>query len=207
MSLFAARNLAFSRNDRYLFRDLEFDLDPGQVLQVEGHNGAGKTTLLRILCGLTLPAEGEILWDGENIRNILTDFNTELAYVGHLAGLKEDLTPYENLEVTWSFVRRREGIEPIDALDRVKLPPGHEDNPVRTLSAGQRRRVALARLLLSDAKLWIIDEPFTALDRDGRRLVEELVSEHAGNGGMAVLTTHHSVDLEGCSVVNLQVGK
>lgn len=199
----AARQLAFERNDRPLFQNLDFTLEPGQVLQVEGRNGSGKTTLLRLLCGLARPSAGELLWDGRPVEE--TDYLAELAYVGHLAGLKEELTPFENLAFA-KAIGGGTGTEPLAALDRVALPVGHEEVPVRFLSAGQRRRVALARMLVSGARLWISDEPFTALDRQGRRLVEELLSAHAAGGGMAVLTTHHAVELEGCSVTVLHLG-
>lgn len=204
-TVLAARQLAFERNDRPLFRQLDFAIERGEVLQIEGRNGCGKTTLLRVLCGLSQPSEGELLWNGSNVREVLPEYLGELAYVGHLAGLKEDLTPYENLEAA-AAIGRGAGLEPLAALDRVALPAGHEEVSVRTLSAGQRRRVALARLLVSGATLWIADEPFTALDRQGRQLVEELLSEHAAAGGMAVLTTHHAVELDGCTVRNLHLG-
>jgi len=198
--------LALARNDRYVFTDLNFFLDAGQILQVEGHNGSGKTTMLRILCGLTLPSEGEIQWCGENIRKNLAEYYAQLAYVGHAPGIKGELTPLENLELAKRMDRPREGADAEQVLDRLQLPAFCDDVPCHNLSAGQRRRVALGRLLMLDARLWVLDEPFTALDPAGRSLVEELLSEHAQAGGMAVLTTHHAVNLEGCVVRRLQLG-
>ena len=198
--------LSFIRNDREIFTDLNFSIQSGQILQVEGHNGSGKTTLLRILCGLTLPSEGEIRWCGERIRDNLAEYNAELAYVGHAPGIKDELTPVENLDLVTRMESPREGADAERVLERLRLPAFCDDVPCRNLSAGQRRRVALGRLLMLDASLWILDEPFTALDRDGRRLVEELLAEHAGRGGMAVLTTHHAVNVDGCTVQGLQLG-
>ena len=198
--------LALARNDRYVFTDLNFFLDAGQILQVEGHNGSGKTTMLRILCGLTLPSEGEVQWCGDNIRKNLAEYYAQLAYVGHAPGIKGELTPLENLELAKRMDRPREGADAEQVLDRLQLPAFCDDVPCHNLSAGQRRRVALGRLLMLDARLWVLDEPFTALDPAGRSLVEELLSEHAQAGGMAVLTTHHAVNLEGCVVRRLQLG-
>ena len=197
--------LAFARNDCVLFSELSFSLEPGQVLQIEGPNGSGKTTLLRVLCGLTAFEEGDVRWGGESIRDAFSDYVAELAYVGHAAGVKEELTPLENLEVARAMGRARQGVEPEDVLDRLGLPPEHEDVPCRKLSAGQRRRVALGRLLITEARLWVLDEPFTALDRAGRVLIEGLLSEHAQAGGMAVLTTHHTMRLGECEVKSLNL--
>ena len=198
--------LAFARNDREIFTGLNFSLQSGQILQVEGHNGSGKTTLLRILCGLTIPSEGEIRWCGERIRDNLADYHAQLAYVGHAPGIKDELTPVENLNLATSMECARDGADAQQVLERLRLPAFCDDVPCRNLSAGQRRRVALGRLLMLDASLWVLDEPFTALDRDGRRLVEELLSEHAQQGGMVVLTTHHAVNVDGCAVRELQLG-
>ncbi len=198
--------LALSRNDRYIFTDLNFSLAAGQILQVEGHNGSGKTTMLRILCGLTLPSEGEIRWCGEDIRKNLAEYYAQLAYVGHAPGIKGELTPLENLELARSMSRPRKEADAEQVLERLQLPAYCDDVLCHNLSAGQRRRVALGRLLMLDARLWVLDEPFTALDPGGRKLVEELLSGHAQEGGMAVLTTHHVVNLEGCIVRGLQLG-
>ncbi len=198
--------LAIARNDRDIFTGLNFSLQAGQILQVEGHNGSGKTTLLRILCGLTIPSEGEIRWCGERIRDNLAEYYARLAYVGHAPGIKDELTPVENLELATSMECAREGADAERALQRLRLPAFCDDVPCRNLSAGQRRRVALGRLLMLDASLWVLDEPFTALDRDGRKLVEELLAEHVQQGGMVVLTTHHAVNVDGGEVQVLQLG-
>lgn len=195
-----ARGLGISRGDAPLFSGLDLTLRPGQALQLEGANGCGKTTLLRVLCGLTEYDEGEVLWCGETLREAFTDFAAEVCYVGHAAGVKEELTPVENLEMARALGRSREGLEPEEVLERVGLSYEQETVPCRKLSAGQRRRVALGRLLLRDARLWVLDEPFTALDRAGRALVEGMLRDHVTAGGMAVLTTHHAVALGDCPV-------
>ncbi len=197
---FDATGLHCMREERTLFDELSFSLGPGELLQVEGCNGSGKTTLLRVLCGLKRPDGGAVLWCGEAIDAVFPDFAAQLAYVAHTPGLKESLTPLENLSMAAALGGPRNGMAPEDALERLGLPEGHEELPCYKLSAGQRRRVALGRLLLSSARLWILDEPFTALDVSGRALVNKLLLEHAARGGMAIFTTHHTMDLEGASV-------
>lgn len=202
----SVEGLACRRAERTLFRDVSFELRAGQVLQIEGRNGCGKTTLLRTLCGLTRPAEGRVCWAGADIRDNYAAYAMELVYVGHYAGIKEELTPLENLAFTSALGGGEGRVTPEQALQRIGLPFECEDIPCRKLSAGQRRRVALARLLLSSSRLWILDEPFTALDVTGRTLVESLLREHTARGGMAVVTSHHAVDLEGSAVQTLHLG-
>ncbi len=192
------------RDDRVLFEDLNFTLNEGQLLQVEGRNGSGKTSLLRILCGLTLPVEGTVSWNGQDIQTISSQYWTTLAYIGHSHGIKADLTPLENLQVAKALGKYPTSVSLAEALDKVGLY-GFEDVPTRTLSAGQQRRVALARLLINQAQLWILDEPFTALDKTAIRKVENLLDEHAKEGGMAVLTSHHTVNCQYAS--HLQLGE
>jgi len=199
-----AEGLSCVRDDRTLFRDLSFSVGPGEVLQVDGRNGSGKTSLLRILCGLTTPSGGEVLWGGQPLARVRTDYLLELAYLGHAAGVKLDLTPVENLRIARALKRAREEIGIEEALERVGLL-GFEDVPVRSLSAGQGRRVALARLVATRARVWILDEPFTAIDRRGVADVEALIAQHTESGGMAVLTSHHPVRLPGCQVRNLHL--
>jgi len=197
--LFEACGLECVRGDRLLFTELSFTLSPGTALQVQGPNGAGKTSLLRMLCGLSLPAEGVVRWRGKDIRKIRSEFFYDVAYVGHNHGVKGDLSPLENLAVARALGGSKGRISAGDALAVLGLE-GYEDTPCRMLSAGQRRRVALARLLVVPARLWVLDEPYTALDRAGIGTVAALIAEHLANNGMAVLTSHQPIAL-GDSVV------
>lgn len=194
-----ARNLQCIRDDRILFEKLDFDLEAGAVLQIEGHNGSGKTSLLRILCGLSRPAEGTVYWNGLDIEKNPDEYRIELNYIGHAAGVKADLSPLENLEISRNLNGLgRPGLAPEEALRLIGLR-GFEDIPARTLSAGQQRRVALARLLIRQCRLWILDEPFTSIDKHGIRQIEELLDAHIESGGLAILTSHHPVQ---CKQVN-----
>ena len=182
--------LRCDRDDRLLFSNLSFSLSPGEILQVEGRNGAGKTTLLRILAGLSSGFSGDIFWNEQPIRKVYADFRLDCYFLGHRPGLKLELTPMENL--VWRLQITNNVPETqllLDALEKVQLA-GFEDIPCSHLSAGQLRRVALAGLLASKARLWILDEPFTAIDVDGVAWLEGLVYEHAANGGMVMLTSH-----------------
>lgn len=187
------KKLQCIRDDRILFDNLNFSLSTGQLLQIEGHNGSGKTSLLRILCGLTLPTEGNIYWNDEDVQTVQEDYWATLSYVGHHPGIKGELTPLENLAVAQSLSREPIEIDLAEALDQVGLY-GFEDVHTCTLSAGQQRRVALARLLISKTILWILDEPFTALDKAAIKMIEIWLDKHAEQGGMAILTSHHTVN-------------
>jgi len=190
------KNLSCIRNDRLLFEQIDFCLHPHQLLQINGHNGSGKTSLLRILCGLSLAETGTIYWQGQDIDDQLTEYNSQLNYIGHYAGIKDDLTALENLRISQALRVHRTEVDLDDALDRIGLF-GFEEVPTRQLSAGQKRRVALARLLVCPAQLWVLDEPFTALDKIGIKMVEELLMTHVEAGGIVVLTSHHPPRCDG----------
>jgi heme exporter protein A len=194
------------RGDRRLFSGLCFSLEPGSLLHLEGRNGSGKTTLLRAICGLLLPHAGEIRWGGENIRTLKEDYFRDLLYLGHLNGIKGDLTGIENLRLAAVLDGDRVSEEQIwDALGRLGLK-GFEDLPTRVLSQGQKRRVTLARLLLSSAPLWILDEPFTALDTGAVDLLQTLIADRVARGGMVLLTTHQEVPLTSGQIRRLRLG-
>jgi heme exporter protein A len=168
-------------------------LEVVDLLYVHGPNGSGKTTLLRTLCGLSMPEAGDIRWRGQNIRQLGEEFHKEMAYVGHLNGVKDELTAFENLQVAGQLA----GVVASDeramaALQRMELTACGE-LPGKVLSQGQKRRVALARLLLAPMALWIMDEPFNALDVKAVGMIQAVLSEHLDNGGMVVLTTHQDV--------------
>ena len=183
--------LSCIRDDRVLFEGLNFQLQSGQILLLEGKNGSGKTSLLRILCGFREADAGEVRWGDEAIND--SNYYADMAYVGHLDGIKKELTVLENLKVCLALGMT--GQYSIDeALRKVHLQ-GYDDVLVQALSAGQKRRLSLARLLITHNILWILDEPFTSLDKQGIALIESLMMEHCANGGMIVLTSHHDVTL------------
>lgn len=203
-NLLAANGLRCMRGDRELFTGLSLSLQAGELLQIHGANGSGKTTLLRILCGLSLPDAGEIYWQNVSLAKNRSRFLRNLHYVGHSTGIKLELSPLENLAFATALNGEVSRITLQEALDRVELF-GFETEPARTLSAGQRRRIGLARLLVSPARAWILDEPFTALDKSGVRVLETLLHEHLETGGIAVLASHSPVNLPERYIKNLHL--
>jgi len=200
---FEACGIECRRGGRLLFSGVDFRLGAGEILQIEGANGSGKTSLLRILSGLMPPSKGSVRWCGRDISKIGTEYLQNLNYVGHKPGIKDHLTPSENLRFSREFASGCTETSIHDGLKRVGLDGFHQV-PVRTLSAGQGRRVALARLLVNAARLWLLDEPLAALDKSGKTMVEDLLREHLSHGGMVVVTTHQSVDVGfPLAVVNL----
>lgn len=206
-SVLRVDRLCCVRGDRELFRDLDFGLEAGELLHVKGRNGTGKTTLLRALAGLLLPETGAILWRGEPIRKLREDYARYLLFMGHLNGIKGDLTAVENLRIAANL----DGY-PLDEarawqiLGEIGLR-GHEDLPTKYLSQGQKRRVALARLFANDATLWVLDEPFTALDVAAVELLQDLIRRHVDNGGIAVVTTHQAVGLIDTRTRAIELGR
>lgn len=197
-----ADNLVITRGERVLAQELSLRLEPGQVLYVRGRNGSGKTTLLRTLAGLTLPEVGEVAWRGRDIRRDNGVFRSELLFLGHQAGLKAQLSPLENLE-SLRRLRPNRAAQAGQALAALGLTEvAHL--PCAVLSAGQRRRVALARLLCEEARLWILDEPFTALDTAAVEQLSRNIDAHLAVGGLAILTSHQPLDLAGeCRTLEL----
>ncbi|KAA0321223.1 cytochrome c biogenesis heme-transporting ATPase CcmA [Salmonella enterica] len=180
-----ARDLYCERDERTLFRGLSFTVDAGEWVQVTGGNGAGKTTLLRLLTGLARPDGGEVYWQGEPLRRVRDSFHHSLLWIGHQPGIKSRLTARENLHFKVGPLPRAEGLRDRVRPDRPKLLHGHA-----RLSAGQQRRVALARLWLTRAALWVLDEPFTAIDVNGVARLTRRMAAHTAQGGMVILTTH-----------------
>jgi heme exporter protein A len=197
----SAADLSCYRGERLVFSDLSFMVEGGEILEVAGPNGCGKTTLLRVLCGLLPPETGEIRWCGQPVSDVRSQFLRGLAYVGHADGIKGDLTVPENLHVARAL-HGGGGLEPEAALQKMGLAELHE-RLGRFLSAGQRRRLALARLLLNRASLWILDEPYTALDKAAAASTSRLLEEHADQGGIVIFTSHHPVELRHAKVLRL----
>ncbi|MGB5583586.1 MAG: cytochrome c biogenesis heme-transporting ATPase CcmA [Gammaproteobacteria bacterium] len=194
-SLLTANDLECTRDDRLLFSGLAFELNAGEVLQIEGPNGSGKTSLLRILSGLRRADSGSVRWQQNNILRARDDYYANMVYIGHLPCIKADLTTLENIRVLLDTRSQSVAADQVElALSRVGLA-GFEDVAGKALSSGQRRRVLLAFLLLADARLWILDEPLTALDVKGVDLVESMILEHRDNGGSVIFTTHHGMRL------------
>ena len=201
--MLSAHSLSCVRGERRLFTQLSFTVAAGQWLHVRGENGAGKTSLLRLLAGLSQPAEGEVRWCDQAIQQAESPYRKHLLFFGHHGAVKEDLSALENL----SFTAAMDGAavsqpQALAALHRMGLR-GREDLPIRVLSAGQRRRVMLARLVIRNASLWVLDEPFTALDTKAVDLLTTLIKEHLASGGMAVLTSHQTMPLPDAVVVQL----
>jgi heme exporter protein A len=201
--MLTAHGLTCVRGERRLFAGIDLAVAPGEWLHVRGENGAGKTSLLRLLVGLMQPAEGDIRWDGQPVRELGDDYRRHMLFLGHHGAVKEELTTLENLQLAAALdgaeLPEREAIA---ALHRFGLR-GREELPVRFLSAGQKRRVLLARLVTRKAKLWVLDEPFTALDVKAVDMLSALIAEHLSGGGMAVLTSHQAMPIEGGRVLQL----
>lgn len=198
-----ANALAAERGGQRLFSDVSFSLKDGDLLHVSGSNGSGKTTLLRMLCGLTLPVAGEISWQQQAIDNNRDDFNKELLYIGHRHGMHSDLNALENLQLSVQQLSNRAKI--FSALEEVGLSK-HLEKPLRLLSQGQQRRVALARLLLETRKLWILDEPLAALDVDAVEWFSQRLATHLESGGMAIVTTHQEASFISHVSINVVLG-
>ena len=190
--LLQANRLFCERERRVLFSDLDLSLNAGEVLQVEGANGSGKTTLLRILTGISDAYEGEVRWCGRSISSCRSEYQMNMHYLGHAAGIKAALTAEENLRWYAALSGERGDARIWEVLAKVGLR-GYEDTPCYTLSAGQQRRVNLARLYLLPKKLWVLDEPFTAIDKAGVKAIEKLMSDQAEQGGAVIVTTHQDL--------------
>jgi len=192
--LLSGKDLTLIRGDRCLFQGLEFALNSGELLFVEGPNGSGKTSLLRSIAGLLEFDSGTIQWQGREVGKDRQRFRASLVWFAHRIGFKGDLTPAQNLHFE-SGLRSFRSEDFDAALERVGVSGGSA-LPVRSLSAGQQRRVGLARMILADALLWFMDEPFTNLDKDGQKLVQQLVNEHLAAGGICAMASHQTVSID-----------
>ncbi len=191
------------RGDRHVLRGVSLNLRPRQLLHVSGPNGSGKTTLLRVVCGLLRPEQGLVSWLGQSISGIRVEYQAALAYASHEPALKADLTALENLRFAVGLKRRVTVGELRASLDQTGVA-ACADLPARVLSAGQRRRVAMARVLAMSASLWLLDEPFTNLDAEGSDLLRSLLQSHVERGGLALVVAHHDLKLD-CNVHRLEL--
>lgn len=199
------KNLTAVRGDRLLFDDVSFAVEAQEMLLIKGGNGAGKTSLLRLVCGLAAPDAGEILWNSEPIGNIRPDYMRSLIYVGHDNGISLDLTVLENLEFHRTL-NDNPASHPIpEILEQLGI--GRYLNvPCRFLSAGQKRRAALARLAISGSRLWLLDEPFSSLDKQASEAVAELLEAHLERDGLCLMTSHQTLDRGGLKTKQIQLG-
>jgi heme exporter protein A len=200
--------LSCQRGDRMLFGPLSLSLPAGRVLSVEGPNGCGKTTLLRALCGLTTPDHGTICWQGREIAEQRERFASQVTYIGHRNGLKDDLSPMENVQASMQIAGHAVPGETVRAaLEAVGLGASCHRLPTKVLSEGQKRRVALARLWCSEQPLWVLDEPFTALDAQSSQLLRDRLQQHVAQGGIVVVATHQAIGIDPQAVQQLRLGE
>jgi len=186
-----AKNINCCRGYRTLFTNVNFSLEPGRVLIVEGRNGSGKSTLLKVISGLRQPDSGQILWNRQTLEANSSDYKEQLVWLSHRNGTNDSLTAKENIQHSLALTNSAD-IKIHDYLERVGLK-GYANTPVREFSAGMKRRLAITRLLTKQAKLWILDEPQSALDKAGISLSDELITKHVASGGMVVMASHHDV--------------
>ena len=193
------------RGDRRLFSGLDFAVSPGTFVQLTGPNGSGKTSLLRILCGLLAPAEGEVTWQGANIRSLGEEYFTSITYLGHRHGVKDELSAVENLRISNALNGIAVSKDRARAVLQQMGLAGRELLPARLLSEGQRKRVALARLLVCNTKLWLLDEVMTSLDKGAVALVRSLIENHLAGGGIAIVATHQELELSALQTKRLEL--
>jgi heme exporter protein A len=190
------KKLTCVRGTRRLFKDLSFSTAGGELIELRGPNGSGKTSLLRILCGLATPAVGEVCWQGHNIRSLGEEYHAVVVYLGHQNAIKDELSAIENLRISSACAGKAlSQAQAQETLKRVGLAQ-QQNLPARVLSAGQRRRLAMTRLLTANAKLWILDEVLTSLDDTAVNLSRQFIGEHLKNDGMAIVATHQDLNLD-----------
>lgn len=206
MATIQVNNLACSRRDNILFEDVSFSVTDGELLQIDGINGSGKSTMLRIIAGLTEPNEGQVHWNDQPILECRYQYQQQMTYIGHTNGVKEALSVSENLDVIHALSGQQQQIDHDSLLKTIGLP-GMHDVKLGKMSAGQKRRMGLSRLLINQSHVWLLDEPFTSLDVGGKSVIEGLIVQHCQQGGIVIFATHQEMDIEGHSVRHIHLGK
>ena len=199
MATIEVQHLECIRRDNVLFQDVCFNVSDGELLQIDGINGSGKSTMLRIIAGLTQASEGDVYWNEQSISDCRYQYQQQMTYIGHTNGVKDALTVDENLKVIQALSGSAHQTDYDKVLLRIGLP-GMNDVMLGKMSAGQKRRMGLTRLLINQSQIWLLDEPFTSLDVDGKRIIEEIIVEHCQRGGIVIFATHQAMDIEGHEV-------
>jgi heme exporter protein A len=206
MSNLTIKNLQCIRRDNILFQGLDFELKDGGLIQIDGVNGSGKSSLLQMCAGLIQATEGKISWNGEDINNCRYQFQSNLRYFGHTNGVKAGLTAKENMTVMHALSGSKEKVDYSSILKQIGLS-GMDDILLSRMSAGQKRRVGLSRFFMGGSKLWLLDEPFNALDKDGKLIIEQLIVKHCSEGGMVIFATHQSIEIESYPIEHIHLGQ
>jgi len=206
VSIFNVKKLECIRRDNILFQGLNFSLEDGALLQIDGVNGSGKSSLLQMCAGLIQATEGEIAWNGEDITRCRYQFQSDISYFGHTNGVKAELTARENMAVMHALSGARLKIDYSLILEQIGLT-GMEDVLLSRLSAGQKRRIGLTRLFMATSKLWLLDEPFNALDKNGKAIIEQLIVKHCTEGGMVIFATHQLMEIDGYPLNHIHLGE
>ena len=205
MSIYSFNNLESVRQNKILFQDLNITIKDGGLLQINGANGSGKSSLLQICTGLIEPTSGEIRWNKKNIRNFRYEFQNNILYIGHTNGIKSILTIEENMKIMNALAGKKSVIDYSIILEEIGMPNMNEIF-IHNLSAGQKRRVGLARLFMSHSKLWFLDEPFNALDKQGKKIIEKIIISHCNKGGIVFFTTHQKIEIDNYPLQNINLG-
>jgi heme exporter protein A len=206
MSNLTIKNLQCIRRDNILFQGLDFELKDGGLIQIDGVNGSGKSSLLQMCAGLIQATEGKISWNGEDINNCRYQFQSNLRYFGHTNGVKAGLTAKENMTVMHALSGSKEKVDYSSILKQIGLSD-MDDILLSRMSAGQKRRVGLSRFFMGGSKLWLLDEPFNALDKDGKLIIEQLIVKHCSEGGMVIFATHQSIEIESYPIEHIHLGQ
>lgn len=206
MSIFNVKNLECIRRDNILFQGLNFNIENGGLLQINGVNGSGKSSLLQMCVGLIQATEGRITWNGEDINTARYQFQSDMTYFGHTNGVKAGLSALENMKVMHALSGSKSKIDYSRILEQIGLA-GMEDVMLSRMSAGQKRRVGLTRIFMAASKLWLLDEPFNALDKNGKKIIEQLIVKHCSAGGMVIFATHQTMEIDGYPLQHLHLGE